>query len=146
MKVRNVPYRGSAPALQGLLAGNVDMMFDNLGVSLALVKAGKLRLLAVASAQRMPSLPDVPAMAELLPGFELVAWCGIVAPPRTPKAIADKINADVNAVLKEPEVRDRLKKLSAEIYGGSVAKTAKYMHEEVDRWDNVIKAAHIKIQ
>ncbi len=146
MKVRNVPYRGSAPALQGLLAGNVDMMFDNLGVSLALVKAGKLRLLAVASAQRMPSLPDVPAMAELLPGFESVAWCGIVAPPWTPKAIADKINADVNAVLKEPEVRDRLKKLSAEIYGGSVAKTAKYMHEEVDRWDNVIKAAHIKIQ
>ncbi len=146
VNVRNVPYRGSAPALQGLLAGNVDMMFDNLGVSLALVKAGKLRLLAIASAQRMPSLPDVPAMAEKLPGFESVAWYAIVAPPLTPKAILDKINADVNAVLKEPEVQDRLKKLSAEIYGGSVAKTAKYMHEEVDRWDNVIKAAHIKIQ
>ena len=146
VKVRNVPYRGSAPALQDLLAGNVDMMFDNLGVSLALVKAGKLRLLAVASAQRMPSLPDVPAMAEKLPGFESVAWYAIVAPPQTPKAIVDKINADVNAVLKEPEVRDRLKKLSAEIYGGSVAKTAKYMHEEVDRWDNVIKAAHITLK
>ena len=100
VKVRNVPYRGSAPALQGLLAGNVDMMFDNLGVSLALVKAGKLRLLAVASAQRMPSLPDVPAMAEILPGFESVAWYAIVAPPQTPKAIVDKINADVNAVLQ----------------------------------------------
>jgi tripartite-type tricarboxylate transporter receptor subunit TctC len=146
VKIRNIPYRGSAPALQGLLAGNVDMMFDNLGVSLTLVKSGKLKLLAVASAQRLPSLPDVPAMAEILPGFESVAWYEIVAPPRTPKAVVDKINADVNAVLKEPEVQDRLKKLSATIYGGSVAKTAKYMHEEVDRWDSVIKAAHIKIQ
>jgi len=146
VKVRNVPYRGSAPALQDLLAGNVDMMFDNLGVSLALVKAGKLRLLAVASAQRLPSLPDVPTMAEKLPGFESVAWYAIVAPPQTPKAVVDKINADVNKVLREPEVRDRLTKLSAEIYGGAVAKTAKYMHEEVDCWDNVIKAAHIKLQ
>ncbi len=85
-------------------------------------------------------------MAEILPGFELVAWYAIVALPQTPKAIVDKINADVNAILKEPEVRERLKKLSAEIYGGSVAKTANYMHEEVDRWDNVIKAAHIKIR
>ena len=146
VKVRNIPYRGSAPALQGLLAGNVDMMFDNLGVSLPLVKSGKLRLLAVASAQRLPSLPDVPTMAEKLPGFESVAWYAIVAPPLTPKDIVDKINADVNAVLKEPEVRERLKKLSAEIYGGSVAKTAEYMHEEVDRWGSVIKSAHIKIQ
>lgn len=106
---------------------------------------GKLKLLAVASARRLPSLPDVPAMAEILPGFESVAWYAIVALPQTPKAIVDKINADVNAILKEPELRERLKKLSAEIYGGSVAKTANYMHEEVDRWDNVIKAAHIKI-
>ena len=146
VKLRPVPYRGSAPALQDLLAGNVDVMFDNLGVSLALVKSGKLRLLAVASAQRLSALPDVPTVAEKLPGFESVAWYAIVAPPQTPKAIVDKINADVNAILKEPEVRERLKKLSAEIYGGSVAKTAKYMHEEVDRWDNVIKAAHIKIR
>ncbi len=146
VKVRDVPYRGSAPALQDLLAGNVDMMFDNLGVSLALVKAGKLKLLAVASAQRMPSLPEVPTLAETLPGFESVAWYGIVAPPQTPKAIVDKVNADVNEVLREPEVRDRLKKLSAEIFGGSVDKTAKYMREEVDRWDNVIKAAHITLR
>jgi len=146
VKVRNIPYRGSAPALQGLLAGNVDMMFDNLGVSLALVKSGKLRLLAVASARRLSSLPDVPTMAEKLAGFESVAWYAIVAPPHTPKTIVDKINADVNAVLNEPEVRDRLKKLSADIYGGTVATTAKYLHEEVERWDNVIKAAHIKLQ
>lgn len=146
VKLRNVPYRGSAPALQDLLAGNVDMMFDNLGVSLALVKAGKLKLLAVASAQRLSSMPDVPALAEKLPGFESVAWYGIVAPPKTPKAIVEKINADVNEALRDASVRERLTKLSAEIFGGSVAKTAKYMHEEVDRWDGVIKAAHITLQ
>jgi tripartite-type tricarboxylate transporter receptor subunit TctC len=144
--LRNIPYRGSAPALQGLLAGDVDLMFDNLGVSLALVQSGKLKLLAVASSSRLPSLPNVPTIAETLPGFEAVAWYGIVAPPNTPKNIVDKINADVNEALRQPEVRDRLKPLSAEIFGGSVEKTTKYMHAEVDRWGNVIKAAHIKLE
>jgi tripartite-type tricarboxylate transporter receptor subunit TctC len=144
--LRHVPYRGSAPALQGLLAGVVDLMFDNLGVSLPLVEAGKLKLLAVASATRMPSLPNVPTIAELLPGFEAVAWYGIVAPPNTSKAIIDKINADANEALRQPEVQDSLKKLSAEIFGGSVDKTAKYMHDEIERWDHVIKAADIKLQ
>jgi tripartite-type tricarboxylate transporter receptor subunit TctC len=144
--LRHVPYRGSAPALQGLLAGDVDLMFDNLGVSLPLAEAGKLKLLAVASATRMPSLPNVPTIAELLPGFEAVAWYGIVAPPNTPKAIIDKINADANEALRQPEVQDSLKKLSAEIFGGSVDKTAKYMRDEIERWDHVIKAADIKLQ
>src|SRR6266542_3968441 len=83
VKLRHIPYRGSAPALQGLVAGDVDVMFDNLGVSLALVQAGKLRLLAVASPDRLAALPDVPTIAETLPGFEAVAWYGIVAPPNT---------------------------------------------------------------
>jgi tripartite-type tricarboxylate transporter receptor subunit TctC len=144
--LRNVPYRGSAPALQGLLAGDVDLMFDNLGVSLPLVEAGKLKLLAVASANRLPTLPNVPTIAETLPGFEAVAWYGIVAPPNTPKTIIDKINADVNEALRQPEVQDHLKKLSAEIFGGSVERTSKYMREEIDRWGNVIKAADIKLQ
>ena len=114
VKLRHIPYRGSAPALQGLLAGDVDLMFDNLGVSLPLVEAGKLKLLAVASSERLPALPDVPTIAETLPGFEAVAWYGIVAPPKTPKNIIDKINADVNEALRQPEVQEQLKKLSAE--------------------------------
>jgi tripartite-type tricarboxylate transporter receptor subunit TctC len=146
VKLRNIPYRGSAPALQGLLAGDVDVMFDNLGVSLALVEAGKLKLLAVASAKRLPTLPDVPTIAETLPKFEAVAWYGIVAPPKTPKTIVDKINADVNEALRQPEIKDRLKKLSADIFGGSVEKTSIYMHEEVDRWGTVIKEAHVKLE
>ncbi len=146
VKFNTVPYRGSAPALQDLVAGSVDVMFDNLGVSLPLVQAGKLKLLAVASPQRMPSLPNVPTIAESLPGFEAVAWYAIVAPPGTPKAIIDKINADSNEALRQPEMKEHLKKLSAEVFGGPADKAAKYMREEVARWGNVIKAADIKLQ
>jgi tripartite-type tricarboxylate transporter receptor subunit TctC len=144
--LRHIPYRGSAPALQGLLAGDVDLMFDNLGVSLPLVEAGKLKLIAVASANRLPTLPDVPTIGEMLPGFDAVAWYGIVAPPNTPETIIGKINADVNEALRQPEVQDQLKKLSGEIVGGSVERTSRYMREEVVRWGNVIKAADIKLQ
>jgi len=145
VKLRHIPYRGSAPALQGLLAGDVDVMFDNLGVSLPLVQAGKLKLLAIASPNRLPALPDVPTIAETLPGFEAVAWYGIVAPPKTPKGITDKINADVNEALRQPEVRNHLQKLSAGIFGGSVDKTSTYLREEIDRWDAVIKSAKIEL-
>jgi tripartite-type tricarboxylate transporter receptor subunit TctC len=146
VNLRLIPYRGSSPALQGLIAGDVDLMFDNLGVSLPLVESGKLKLLAVASADRLSSLPDVPTMAQTLPGFEAVAWFGIVAPPKTPRAILDKINADVNEALGQPEVRDHLGKLSATIFGGSIENTSKYMQEEIDRWATVIKAAKIEMQ
>lgn len=146
VKLRHIPYRGSAPALQGLLAGDVDLMFDNLGSSLPLVEAGSLKLLAVASPNRLPAMPDVPTIAETLPGFEAVAWYGIVAPPGTPENIVDTINADVNEALRQPELQDHLKKLSAEVFGGSVEKTSRYMGEEVERWRAVIKAANIEIQ
>ena len=104
VKLRTIPYRGSSPALQGLLAGDVDLMFDNLGVSLSLVDSGKLRLLAVASPIRLPALSDVPTIAETLPGFEAVAWYAIVAPPKTPRSIVEQINADVNEALRQPEL------------------------------------------
>ena len=100
-----VPYRGSAPALQGLLAGDCDIMFDNLGVSLPLAKGGGLKLLAVGTERRMASLPDVPTMAETLPGFSSVTWMGIAAPPRTPRDIVTKISADIAEAIRSPEVR-----------------------------------------
>src|SRR5262249_30324432 len=104
VKLLQVPYRGSAPALQGLLAGDVDVMFDNLGVSLALVKSGQLRLIAVGTEQRMSTLPDVPTIAETLPGFASSAWFAVVAPPKTPGAIVAKVNADIAAAVRDPEV------------------------------------------
>jgi tripartite-type tricarboxylate transporter receptor subunit TctC len=145
VQVQHVPYRGSAPALNDLVAGNVDIMFDNLGVSLALVKGDKLKLLAVATPKRMASLADVPTMAETLPGFESAAWFAVVAPPKTPRAIVDKINADMNEALRQPEVLDRLTQLSAEPMGGTPQATAAYMREEIERWHTVIKAANIKL-
>ena len=145
VKFQHVPYRGSAPALTDLVAGSVDLMFDNLGVSLALVKGGQIKLLAVATPKRMASLPDVPTIAETLPGFESAAWFAIVAPPKTPAAIVDKINADVNEALRQPDIIQRLAQLSAEPIGGTPQATAAYMREEIERWNKVIKAANVKL-
>jgi tripartite-type tricarboxylate transporter receptor subunit TctC len=145
VKLQNVPYRGSAPALNDLVAGSVDCMFDNLGVSLQLVKAGKLKLIAVASPQRMASLPDVPTIAESLPGFVSVTWYAIVAPPRTPAAVVNKVNVGVNEALQDPEVQKRLGELSAEAVGGTPQATATYLKQETERWKNVITTAHVTI-
>jgi tripartite-type tricarboxylate transporter receptor subunit TctC len=145
VKLQNVPYRGSAPALNDLVAGSVDCMFDNIGVSLQLVKAGKLKLLAVASPQRVPSLPDVPTIAETLPGFAAVTWYALVAPPNTPTAIAAKINADVNEALHDPGIQKRLAELSAEPAGGTIQQTESYFQDEVARWKNVITSAHVTL-
>jgi tripartite-type tricarboxylate transporter receptor subunit TctC len=145
VKLQNVPYRGSAPALNDLVGGSVDCMFDNLGVSLQLVKAGKLKLIAVASTKRMASLPDVPAIAETLPGFAAVAWYAFVAPAGTPAAVVGKINAGVNEALQDPEIQKRLADLSAEAIGGSPQDTAKYFAEEAERWKTGITSAHVTL-
>ena len=123
IKLQLVPYRGSAPALNDLLAGTVDVMFDNLGSSLSLVQSGKLRLLALTSPKRRTALPDVPTVAELLPAFESDTWNAIVAPPNTPKAIINKINADAAEVLRQPQVIEKFQNLSGEAIGGSPRRT-----------------------
>jgi len=146
VKVTHVPYRGAAPALTDLVGGTANIMFDNLGVSLTQVQGGKVRLLGVATAKRMASLPDVPTIAETLPGFESAAWFAVVAPPGTPKQIVEKINADINEALRDPGVAKRMVGMSAETVGGSTEDTAKYFRAEVDRWHKVIKAANVKLE
>jgi tripartite-type tricarboxylate transporter receptor subunit TctC len=141
-----VPYRGSSPALQGLLAGDVDIMFDNLGVSLPLAKSGQLRLIAVGSDTRLGALPDVATIAETLPGFASSAWYGIVAPPRTPQPIADKISADIAEGLKDEDIKRRLAELSAVPVGSDPRATSRFFREEIDRWSGVIKAADVKLE
>ncbi len=145
VKLQNVPYRGSGPAMNDLVAGSVDCAFDNIGAPLQLVKAGRLKLIAVASPQRVASLPDVPTIAETVPGFASVTWFAIVAPPNTPAAIVDKINAGVNEALHDPEVQKRLADLTAEPVGGTLQATTAYFHDEVTRWKNVITSAHVTL-
>jgi tripartite-type tricarboxylate transporter receptor subunit TctC len=147
-KVRfvHVPYRGTAPALQGLLAGDCDIMFDNLGVSLPLVRSGQLRLLGVATEQRMPALRDTPTIAETLPGFSSVAWFGVVAPPKTPPDIASKVSADIAEAVRSPAVRKRFDDLSAEPVGSDPETMARFLREEIARWRAVIKAADVTLE
>jgi tripartite-type tricarboxylate transporter receptor subunit TctC len=146
LQIQHVPYKGTAPALADLLGGQVEMMCDNLGVSLPHVRSGKLKALGVASKGRFAGLPDVPALSETLPGFEAVAWFGIVGPPKTPAAIAEKVAAGVAEALKLPEVQKRLQDLSAQPMGLNPAETAAFMKEEIQRWGGVIRAANIKLE
>ena len=145
VKLQNVPYRGSAPALNDLVAGDVDCMFDNLGVSLQLVKAGKLKLLAVASPKRMASLPDVPTIAETLPDFDSVTWYAVVAPAGTPAAIVEKVNSGINEALQDPDIQKRFADLSAEPVGGTPQAADAYLKEESERWKSVIVSAHVTL-
>jgi tripartite-type tricarboxylate transporter receptor subunit TctC len=145
VRLQNVPYRGSAPALNDLVAGSVDSMFDNIGVSMQFVKAGKLRLIAVASPQRIASLHDVPTIAETLSGFASVTWYALAAPPKTPADIVNKISIDVTEALRDPTVQKRFMDLSAEPAGGSPQATAAFFHDELERWKNVIVSAHVKL-
>ena len=146
LRMTHVPYKGSAPALADLIAGQADLMFDNLGVSLPHVKSGKLKALGVASSRRLRSLPDLPTMAETLPGFESVAWFAIVGPPKTSPAIADKVASGVAESLRNPDVLRRLGEMSAEPLGLGPAESAAFMKQESERWNAVIRAAGVKLE
>jgi tripartite-type tricarboxylate transporter receptor subunit TctC len=144
LKITHVPYKGTAPGLAALLAGEVEMMFDNLGVTVQHVRAGKLKALAVGSVRRVPSLPDVPAMAEFYPGFISIAWFSVSAPPKTPAAIAEKLSAAIAEILRHPDVAKRLEGLSAETIASTPAGMAAIMKEDAERWRSVIRAAGVK--
>ncbi|HUQ74846.1 MAG TPA: tripartite tricarboxylate transporter substrate binding protein [Burkholderiales bacterium] len=144
LKITQVPYKGTAPALAATMAGETELFFDNLGTSLAQVRSGRLKALAVCGERRHPALPDVPAMSEIYPGFVSVAWFGVVAPPRTPPAIADRLAAGIAEALKMPDVQKRLADLSAEPIGMGPAEMAKFMKEEAARWREAIRFAGLK--
>jgi tripartite-type tricarboxylate transporter receptor subunit TctC len=147
VRITHVPYKGTAPALTDLLAGQVEMMFDNLGVSLQHVRSGKLKALALGSEKRIPSLPEVPTVAEAgLPGFVAVTWFGVVAPPKTSPEIAAKLSAAIAEALRHPDVVKRLADLSAEPVGNKPAEMAAFMKDEVERWRRVIRSADVKVE
>jgi tripartite-type tricarboxylate transporter receptor subunit TctC len=143
-KFLTVPYRGSAQALPAMIKGDVDIMFDNLGSSLNLVRAGELKMLAVATEQRLADLPSVPTLAESIPGLVSSTWVGIFLPPKTPQAIADRLNADFNDGLKRPDIIGRFRDNGCEPLGTTPAATAAFVQNEAARWNAVIKTAGIK--
>ncbi|HSC23056.1 MAG TPA: tripartite tricarboxylate transporter substrate binding protein [Casimicrobiaceae bacterium] len=146
VQMTHVPYKGSAPALSDLMGGQVQLMFDNLPSSLGLIKAGKLRALAVTSASRAAALPDVPTIAESgLPGFEASSWFGILAPAGTPHEVVAKLNGAVAAWLATPEAKEKLLAQGAIAAGGTPEAFAKHIDSETAKWAKVVKAsgAHI---
>jgi tripartite-type tricarboxylate transporter receptor subunit TctC len=147
IKMVHVPYHGAQPALTDVMSGNVDMFFDTLTTSVPLYRAGKLKLLGVASEERSKDVPEIPTIAESgLPGFRSITWFPIVGPPGTPQALADKINADVVAVLQKPQIDDKLRALRLEPMGGTPADAAKFFASETKLWGRVIKEANITLQ
>src|SRR5262249_18856302 len=141
----HVPYRGNAPALTDLIAGQVQVMFADMPSSIEHVKAGKLRALAVTTAERWKILPDVPTVSEFLPGFEASNWFGIAAPRNTPPEIVDKLNKEINVALGEREMKARLADLGGAVLAGSPADFGKFIAAEADKWTKVIRTAHIKV-
>jgi tripartite-type tricarboxylate transporter receptor subunit TctC len=146
VQMTHVPYKGSAPALQDLLGGQVQLMFDNLPPSLPQIKGGRLRALAVTSLTRAPALPDVPTIAESgLPGFEASSWFGILAPAGTPPAIIAKVNAEVAKWLASPEGKEKLVAIGANAGGGSPEDFAQHIQKETAKWAKVVKESGAKV-
>jgi tripartite-type tricarboxylate transporter receptor subunit TctC len=146
-KLTHVPYKGTAPAINDLLAGNVDIMFNELATSLQLYKNGNARILAVTVKDRVPSLPDIPTIAEAgVPGFDSDTWHAITAPPKTPDAIVAKLNAAANTALHDPTLLERFKELDITPGGGSPAEAGAFVKSETERWGDVIRAAGIQPQ
>src|SRR5436190_22031918 len=146
IEITHVPYKGTAPAMTDLLGGQVELMFDNLITAMPHVKNGKLRLLGVGGERRVAAFPDVPAIAELLPGFRSETWMALVAPPGTPSAIAEKLSAAVGRAVREPDFRRFLTELQAEPAGNTPREMAEVIRQDTERWSRVIRDAHITIQ
>jgi len=144
IRFTHVPYKGLAPAMTDLLAGHVDMMFDNLGNALPHIQAGRLKALGVGSDARIAELPDVPALSALVPGFVDAAWFAVVAPPKTPPEIAAKLSQAIAEIVKRPDVEKQFQVMSAVPIGSSPLELAAFMKEESERWRAVITSAGIK--
>ena len=146
LNLQHVPYRGSAPALTDLLSGQVQLMFDNMPSSIEQIKAGKLRALAVTTAARSPELPDVPTVAETVPGYEASAWFGMGAPKGTPPDIINKLNKAINAALADPNIKARLRDLGGTPMAGTPADFGKVIADETDKWAKVVTAVGVKVE
>ena len=140
----HVPYRGAGPALTDLLAGHVQISFAGMAGSIEYLRTGKLRGLAVTTTTRAEALPDIPAVAEFVPGYEAISLFGIGAPKNTPAEIVDKLNREVNAALADPKIAQRVAGLGGSVLAGSAADFGKLIADETEKWGKVIRTANIK--
>jgi tripartite-type tricarboxylate transporter receptor subunit TctC len=142
----HVPYRGTAPALSDLLAGQVQVLFDNIPGSIGHIRSGKVRALGVTGSKRVAAIPEVPTIGETVPGYDVSIWYGIAAPRGTPPEIVAKLNQAVNAVLADPKLQARLAELGGEPMPMTPAQFGKLVAEETERWGKLIRAANIKAE
>jgi tripartite-type tricarboxylate transporter receptor subunit TctC len=140
----HVPYRGGAPALTDMLGGRVQVMFDNIPTSIEYIRAGKLRPLAVTGAARSALLPDIPTVADFLPGYEASAWYGVGAPKNTPAEIVARLNTEINASLADPKLKARFAEVGAEAMPMTPSGFGKFIADETEKWGRVVKFAGIK--
>jgi tripartite-type tricarboxylate transporter receptor subunit TctC len=144
VQMTHVPYRGSAPALTDMISGQVHVMFDNIPTSIQHIRAGKLRPIAVTSTTRSDLLPEIPTVAEYLPGYEASAWYGLGVPRGTPPDIIEKLNKTVNAILSDPAVKVKFAEMGATLIMNSPAQFGKYVADETEKWGKVVKFAGVK--
>ena len=145
IKMQHVPYRGTAPALNDLMGGYIQLMFSDMSTALPLINAGKVRALAVTTKQRVAALPDVPPLSEAgVPGYDAAAWQGVIAPAQTPEPILAKLNSEINAIVSSDDIRARMKGLGMIPVGtGSVPELQKFLQSEITRWAKVVEDAGI---
>jgi tripartite-type tricarboxylate transporter receptor subunit TctC len=142
----HIPYRGTAPAVTDLIAGQAQVMFDNLPGSIEYVRAGMTRALAVTTTVRSAALPDLPTVADFVPGYEVSAWFGLAAPKNTAREIVDGLNAEINAVFADTKMKGRLADFGAVALAGSPADFGKLISDETEKWSKVIRATNIKLE
>ena len=146
VELTHVPYRGSAPALTDMISGTVQVMFDNMPSSLPHIQAGKLRALAVTTAQRSDALPDVPTVGETVPGYEASAFFGMSAPKGTSEEIVAKLNKEINAALVDAAMKAKLAELGGMMIPGSPTEFGKLISEETEKWAKVIKSGGVSLE
>jgi len=145
LQMEHIPYKGSAPAIQDVMAGQVPMMFDTTVVAAAHIKGGNVRALAVTSSKRVKGMESIPTMSEAgVPGYELVSWQGVFAPAGTPKAIITRLNSELVKILAMPDIREKLDSLGVDPVGNSPEEFAAFQKAEIAKWAKVIKDANIK--
>ena len=144
--INHIPYKGTGPLLNDLMAGHVSFAFDQITAVMSGVQAGKMRALGVASAERSAALPDVPAISEVLPGYEATAWVGIFAPAKTPPDVVAKVQSETRRIVQLPDIAQRLRELGATPVANPPAQFAEFVRQDTEKWRRLVTTAKIQVE